>query len=429
MGIRNILHIDMNAFYCACHAAARPDLYRGKATAVAGSPETRHGILVTASYEARARGVRATMTVREALYACPNLILIPPDFSLYRQYSARVFELVNEYTPLVEICSIDECFADVTGCSQFGSPEEIANTISMRIQMELQLSCSIGISNCKFLAKMASDMKKPNGITKLNPEDVQAKLWPLPVGQMYGVGQSTATRMIHLGITTIGQLAAAPDAQLNRIFGIRGMALKQWANGIDERPVQSIPEAPVSIGHSITLPNDIDNPDDIQSVLLNLADQVGRRVRRRNVVGRTVQVTIRYKTMRTITRSKTLPEATNLTEVLYQTAKDLVYQNITKGIGIRLLGISLQQLVTDSSDDEIHVLPSLQLNLFEEPDLQASQDTVQSQEKLKKLTKVTDQLRDKFGEDSVIRGRMIQPHESNGLRNKKDRGTSLQKWD
>ncbi|OFW78530.1 MAG: DNA polymerase IV, partial [Alicyclobacillus sp. RIFOXYA1_FULL_53_8] len=340
-GSGQILHIDMNAFYCSCHAAAEPLTFARKPTAVAGNPETRHGIVVTASYEARRRGVRATMTVQQAVRACPNLILIPPDFELYREFSRRVFALIQEYTPQVEVFSIDECWADVSGCSQFGTPLDIARKIQTRIQAELRLPCSIGIGPNKFVAKMASDLKKPMGITEISPDDVATKLWPLPVEQMFGVGKSSAERLQRLAIRTIGDLAATDLKKLAPLFGKRSFAIHEHANGRDQSRVSSEQEPAKSVGHSITLSADTADFEELSTVLLNLSDQVGRRVRRHKRVGKTVQLTLRFANRNTITRSKTLPRATDLTEDIYKTAQALLLAHRRSDQKVRLIGVSL----------------------------------------------------------------------------------------
>lgn len=436
---RQILHIDMNAFYCSCHTAVDPAKYSGKPTAVAGNPETRHGILVTASYEARKRGVRATMTVPEALRICPELILIAPDFQLYRQFSTRVFSLVEQYTPQIEVFSIDECWADVTGSTYFGTSRVIAETIQKRILTELGLPSSIGIGPNKFLAKMASEFKKPLGITEIQTCHVAEKLWPLPVGQMFGIGTSSAQRLERIRVRTIGDLAGMDLAKLTGMFGKRAVDLKDRANGRDESPVVSEREQAKSIGHSITLAQDSSDFEELSTVLLNLSDQVGRRVRRHALVGKTVQLTVRYGNRKTITRSKTLPQRTDLTEDIYHTAQALLQQHTSPGQGIRLLGVSLSQL---SGRDAPSAEPAgQQLTLFDqfsEPltenlhaDARASDQlavvNADKARKMRKLANVTDLLRDKYGEDIVLRARMLRVHESNQLRDGKSRGTSLQK--
>lgn len=418
---RQILHLDMNAFYCSCHAAEEPALYSGKSTAVAGSPETRHGVVVTASYEARKRGVRATMTVMEALRVDPSLILIQPDFSLYRKYSKAVFDIVGRYTPDIEIYSIDECFADVTHSRLFGSAQDIAAAVQAEIETELHLPCSVGIAPNKFLAKMASDMQKPRGLTILPADAVPKRLWPLPVETMFGVGASTAKELNARQIHTIGDLAGTNRDRLQRWFGKRGLELHDHANGRDDSPVSAAVETAKSIGHSITLPADEQAEDALKTVLLNLSDQVGRRLRRHHLLTRTVQLTIRFPNRDTITRSRTLPEATDLTETIYDCAVQLLHENRSPQRQVRLLGVAVQNLQEERLGDG----GGVQLNLFEtfaKPDIQQAQT-----EKRRQLAQVTDSLRDKFGEDIVVRGRMLVQSDSKSLRNHKARGTSLQK--
>jgi DNA polymerase-4 len=249
---RIILHIDMNAFYCSVHAAEEPERYGGKPTAVAGSVELRRGILVTSSYEARAMGVRTGMTVRQALKACPELILISPDFDLYRKYSKGFLRIAGNYTPLIEAVSIDECFLDITGSSQFGTPVEIAETIRSRVKYELSLPCSIGIAPNKLLAKMASDMRKPDAVTILRRREVPQLLWGKSCQTLYGIGAKTADKLLRLNIRTIGELAAADERMLLERFGIYGGWMKRAAHGIDDAPVEPLREAAKSIGHTTT---------------------------------------------------------------------------------------------------------------------------------------------------------------------------------
>ncbi|WP_067932192.1 DNA polymerase IV [Alicyclobacillus kakegawensis] len=429
MAERDILHIDMNAFYCSCHAAADPHRYRGKPTAVAGSPETRHGVVVTASYEARRFGVRATMTVPQAVRVCPSLILIEPDFSLYRAYSRKVMQIVREYTPLVEVFSIDECFADVGGSGQFGSPAEIARTIQRRLQQELGLPCSVGIGSNKFLAKMASDRKKPLGITEIRNAHIRDRLWPLSVDKMLGVGRSTARRLKGMGLSTIGDVAAARPHILERRFGKRGVELWRLANGLDDRPVVPVRPPNKSIGHSITLPQDATDLEEVQTILLNLSDRVGRRLRRHGAAGRAVQVTIRYATRETITRVMTLERPTDVTEDVYAAALALVRAHWQPSRPIRLLGVSVQQLRYPGEAAPV------QLPLFPEgEDAWAPRGFHQgalvgesTSRRWQRLDRVMDWLRDKYGEDIILRGRMLAPHASSELRNERTRGTSLQK--
>jgi DNA polymerase-4 len=406
---RVILHIDMNAFYCSVHESVQPELYKGKPIAVSGSVELRKGIIVTSSYAARARGVKTGMQVREARRLCPDLILIQPDFDLYRQYSKAFMRIAYSYSPLVESVSIDECYVDITGSKLFGSPLEIASSIQKRIKTELDLSCSIGVAPNKLLAKMASDMKKPDGLTVLRLRDVPVVLWPMPCVELFGIGRKTADKLKRLGIDTIGQLAEADEYMLAKHFGVMGPALKIGANGIDHSVVNPEREQSKSIGHTTTLPHNVTDRGEVVRVFLNLADQTARRMRRQSLVASTVQITIRNPEMLTITRSMTLSAPTEQYEVIYDAACQLYDRNWETGQSIRLLGITLQNLSPKKESP-------LQLDLFE----------YEKQPKREKLTEIMDALRDKFGEGAVLTAGMMGNDPSSLIRNHKVRGTSLQ---
>jgi len=407
---RVILHLDMNAFYCSVHEAEEPEVYAGKATAVSGSIEQRKGIIVTCSYAARKLGIRTGMNVREALRIDSNLILITPNFDLYRRYSKGFMSIANQYTPLIEQVSIDECYLDITGSKLFGTPLHIAETIQKRIKQEWNLPCSIGVAPNKLLAKMASDMKKPNGITVLRRRDVPHILWEKPCVELFGIGQKTAEKLKKLHIHTIGELASTEESLLLKSFGVMGAWMKDAANGIDNNEVKSEREVNKSIGHTTTLPEDLTNSEDINRVLLNLSDQTSRRLRHQGLVAGTVQITIRKPDMTTITRSYTMDTPTHNMEEIYKQSQRLFAQHWRYGDPVRLLGVTLQNLQPLQSS-------AIQLDLFsynEEPKKEA-------------LTKVMDKLRDKFGESAVLTAGMLTDDPSSLIRDKKIRGTSLQK--
>jgi DNA polymerase-4 len=406
---RVILHVDMNAFYCSVHEAEEPDKYRGKPTAVAGSVELRKGVIVTSSYAARRLGISTGMLVNQALKKCPNLIVISPDFHAYRKYSNAFMNIAYSYTPCMEATSIDECYLDISGSKQFGSPLEIATEIQKRIYKELSLPCSIGIAPNKLLAKMASDMKKPNGLTILRIRDVPKVLWDKPCGELFGIGGKTADKLRKLNIHTIGQLAKADDKLLKQNFGVLGVWMKQAANGIDHSPVLEEREQSKSIGHTTTLPEDICTKEDVHRVLLNLSDQVARRLRRKQLVAGGVQITIRTPDMKTITRTHTLHAPTDITEEIYEEACLLYSEHWGWKKPVRLLGVTLQHLM--SKEDA-----AIQLDLF----------NYQKQPKKESLTKAMDILRNKFGENAVLTAGMLGDDPSVLIRNHKVRGTSLQ---
>lgn len=406
---RVVLHIDMNAFYCSVHEAEEPEKYRNRPTAVAGSVELRKGIIVTCSYAARKRGISTGMTVAQGLKKCPELILIKPDFHLYRKYSRAFMDIAYGYTPLLQAVSIDECYLDITGSKQFGTPLDIAHEIQARVADELGLPCSIGIAPNKLLAKMASDMKKPRGITVLRIRDVPALLWDKPCGELFGIGRKTAEKLKRLRIHTIGQLAAADERLLIEKFGVAGSWMKRAANGIDDSPVREERDKNKSIGHTTTLPRDVTQTEEVQRVLLNLADQVTRRLRRQNLVAQTVQITIRTPDMKTITRSQSLDTVIERAEDVYREACELYRRHWNEGKPIRLLGITLQNLVAKEES-------AVQLDLF----------NYEEQPKKESLTKTMDLLRDKFGENAVLTAGMLTDDPSALIRNHKIRGTSLQ---
>lgn len=407
---RVILHVDMNAFYCSVHAAEQPELYAGKPTAVAGSSEKRKGVIVTCSYEARKQGIKTGMVVNQALRKCPDLIVISPDFHLYRKYSKAFMKIAYEYTPDLEATSIDECYLDITGSKQFGTPLQIAEEIQKRINDELGIPCSVGIAPNKLLAKMGSDMKKPNGITVLRLRDVQKVLWNKPCAELFGIGQKTADKLRKLNIHTIGQLAKADEHMLKEYFGVLGTWMKQSANGISHSPVVANREPNKSIGHTITLPEDISSELDINRVLLNISDQVGRRLRKHEMMAGGIQITIRSPDMKTITRSQVLQVPTDYDKDIYREALNVFYKQYGAGKPLRMLGITLHSLVPKSES-------AVQLDLFD----------YQEQPKKESLIQVMDALRDKFGENAVLTAGMLGDDPSTLIRNDKVRGTSLQK--
>ncbi|WP_051330726.1 DNA polymerase IV [Aneurinibacillus terranovensis] len=354
---RVILHIDMNAFYCSVHAAHEPEKYRGKPIAVGGREQERRGILVTASYECRAKGVKTGMTIWQARRLCPEIIIIHPDFDLYRDYSRRMISILHDVTDRVEQASIDEAYLDITDCYQQGTPVEIALGIQKRIYRELSLPSSVGIAPNKWLAKMASDMKKPNAYTILRKRDLPGVLWPLPVGKAYGVGKKTEERLKELNIHTIGDLAHAEIDFLRMNFGVKGERLKRRVNGEDESPVNPhAHEQRKSIGHSTTLSYDVDDGKALRHVLGQLAGSLSERLRKRHVMALNIQLTIRYADWQTITRSAMTEKPVRASEDILLYADTLLEKNWS-GAPVRLLGISAQKL---QDDEDVKI----QLDLF-----------------------------------------------------------------
>ncbi|MFF2448688.1 DNA polymerase IV [Neobacillus sp. NPDC058068] len=380
---RVILHVDMNSFYASVEMAYDPTL-KGKPLAIAGNVEERRGIIVTCSYEARKYGVKTTMPLWEAKKLCPQLIVRKPNFERYRAASMGMFEILRQYTTLVEPVSIDEGYMDISESFEFGSPIEIAESIQKRVMEQLDLPCSIGIAPNKFLAKMASDMKKPMGITVLRKRDIPKVLWPLNTNEMHGVGKKTAEKLTTIGIQTIGDLAKGNEIQLKSLLGINGIRIKERANGIDTRPVdpESIEEFK-SIGNSTTLPRDVSNQQELFQVLDSLAETVSVRLKRKNVLASALAITIRYKDRKTITRSKKLPNPIHHKEDISSFAKQLFLKS-WNGESIRLLGITGNDLV-----DHDHAYKQLDLFSYEKD------------AKKEPLLKTLSSLREKYGKNII----------------------------
>lgn len=380
-GPRVIFHVDMNSFYASVEMAYNPDL-KGKPLAIAGNPEERRGIIVTSSYEARAKGIKTTMNVWEARKLCPELIVMRPNFDRYRAASREIFKMLADITPYVQPVSIDEGYMDVTDSLTQENPVQIAHDVQQRISNELDLPCSIGVAPNKFLAKMASDMKKPMGITVLRKREIHEILWPLPIEKMYGVGEKTAEKLKRIGVETIGDLAKKDVYGLKQILGINGERLQNRANGVDPRPVD--PDAVYefkSIGSSQTLPHDTTNEREIQQLMELLGDNVARRLNRKQAAGKSVQLMIRFHDRKTITRSKKLTHYIETKEEILQIASELL-QSHWNGDPVRLIGITVQDI-----NEKQHI--GKQLDLF----------TYEKEQDKEKLYTAIEDLSKKYGKN------------------------------
>lgn len=378
----------MNAFFAACHQAQEPAL-KGKPVLVSGDPSSRHGIVLTASYEARRFGVKTAMPTAQALRLCPQALIVAPNFRLYSFYSKQIMAILNSFTPLVEQYSIDEAWLDVSGCENlFGPADNIAREIKQKIKHQLDLSCSIGIAPSKILAKMASDLEKPDGLVIITADNIASRIWPLAVDKLFGVGPQTTAALNSLGVFTIGDLAGFPLAVLKQRFGAYGPYLAQLAQGQDHSSVDPNPDTAKSIGNSITLPQDAETAAEIETILLALAEEVGTRLRRRNLKGSTITVSVKTPDFRLITRSRTYPEATNLTETIYRRAGEIYRQHL-QGQRVRLVGVTVSNITAASA--------GTQLSLFS-----ASED-----DKRARLAQTVDQVRARFGDRSLVRARLL----------------------
>ncbi len=369
---RVIMHLDMNSFFASVEQAANPKL-KGIPLGVAGNPKERRGILVTCSYEARAFGVYTTMTVGEAKRRCPNITIVPPQHDLYRQMSDSVFEILRSYTEWVEPVSIDEAYIDTTEIGGLTRAYDLAREIQLRILAELDLPCSIGIAPNKFLAKTASDMKKPMGITILRKREVGKMLWPLPVIEMHGIGKRTEEKMHSAGIKTIGDLATAEKITLEGLIGKNGLRLKERANGIDMRPVDpESAEERKSIGSSTTLPIDLTEFEECVPIFERLAKKVASRLELKLLAGITISIQIRYADWQNTTRSRTLQQAIYLEEDITAVALQL-FQQHWDNEPIRLLGVTIANVIERSE-----MIKQLTFDNYEQQDKEYQMDQLMS---------------------------------------------------
>jgi len=384
---RVIMHLDMNAFFANIEQQTNPDL-QGKPIAVIGRGRT---VVTTASYEARAFGVKTGMNTWQAKQACPQIIFVVGDNRKYADTSTRIMGMMREYTPLVQVFSIDEGFLDLTGSlSLFGSAERIAYLLKARIRHELGLTCSIGIAPNKLLAKLASDMQKPDGLTIIPPDKVAEVLENLPVKELCGIGSNVEKQLARFGIQTCGQLGRYPVEILKRHFGVIGECLSQMGRGVDGSPV--VPpedeEEVKSIGHSMTLDRDISGRESLLKYLLQLSEMVGRRARRYGVEGKTIHVTVRYDDFSTVGRQRTCTDPTNQTAAIYRMAIAIL-DTFDLSRPVRLLGVRITNLVHKGK----------QMSLFEENSRSA------------KATAAMDEANNRFGSFTVTYGSILETEE------------------
>ncbi|MEW6332224.1 MAG: DNA polymerase IV [Pseudomonadota bacterium] len=378
-----ILHIDMDAFYASIEERDRPGL-RDKPMVVGGNPDKR-GVVAAANYTARRNGIHSAMPTSQAKRLCPKLIVLPPRHTYYAQVSQQIRDIFHRYTPLVEPLSLDEAFLDVTHSHRlFGDATEIGRRIKREIRDELRLTASVGIAHNKFLAKIASEAGKPDGFLEVNPAGVQAFLDRLPVSKLWGVGKVGERSLHKHGIRTIGELRARTPAFLGELFGSWGETLWELAHGRDARAVVPDHKAK-SISHETTFAEDITDAEALRGWLLDLTRQVATRLRCNHLRGRVVIVKIRFADFRTITRSRTLPQSTDVTQELWDTGLALLLPNLPlRHRGVRLLGFS----VSGFEDAE-----SRQTDLFSEP----------AREKNVRLDTASDWILTRFGRTALTR--------------------------
>jgi DNA polymerase-4 len=389
---RIIACVDMDAFFASVEQRDNPDL-RGKPIAVTGAGERT--VITTSSYEARAYGVKTGMTTYEAKRRCPHIIFVTGDNKKYTRACMMLEEICLRFTPDIEIYSIDEVFLDITGSHHlWGGPEHLARTIKDTVRTELGITCTVGMGPNILIAKLASDLAKPDGFRWIDEDTVASVMEALPVKKLWGIGPHTEEKLRAMGITTCGALGRASLPVLAKHFGVLGERLKDMGNGKLERPLETESPEPKSVGHSITLPQDIWKRDEIVNCLLMLSEKVGRRARRYGHKGKKITLTVRYADFKTFTKQTTLPAHTNDTGEIYHAAVAIL-DGIRLRKSIRLLGISLSALGKDDS----------QMSLFRDP----------GRERKAAMAKAMDAVNDKFGEHTITYASTITREEGPGV--------------
>lgn len=380
-----ILHVDMDAFYASIEQRDDPRL-QGRPVVVGGSANGR-GVVCAASYEARKFGIHSAMPAARARRLCPRAVFIPPRMEHYANVSSEIRDIFHQFTPLVEPLSLDEAFLDVTGSETlFGSSVEIGRRVQETIHKETKLAASVGVAPNKFLAKIASDLEKPQGFVVVDPNNIHGFLHPLPISRLWGVGRVTEQAFQRLGVRTIGDLSRYPLKALQEQFGQHGEHLHQLALGIDLRHVEPARKAK-SVSHETTFPHDIQDPEILRAWTIELADQVSWRLRQQQIEGRTIQVKMRFANFDTITRSQQTVTPTNVTSEIQRIGLEIL-SRIELKQPVRLLGLGVSSF-DDSSQR--------QKSLFDEED-RGNQQRVDA---------AADQIRKKYGHQSLTRGSNI----------------------
>jgi len=398
---REIIHLDLDAFYASVEMLDNPEI-AGKPVIVGGGG--KRGVVTAASYEARKFGVHSAQPVATARRLCPDGVFLPVRMGRYKEMSDRVFEIFRRFSPLVEALSIDEAFLDVTGTDRlFGGALEVARKIKEAVASETGLTVSAGVAASKFVAKIASDMNKPDGLTVVPRGKEKEFLGPLPVGKLWGVGKVTETALHRMGVKTIGDLASVPAENLKKRFGKHGLHLHRLANGIDDREVE--PEHEVkSIGHEDTYDEDIRDREAIGKELLSLAHRVSSRLRRKGFRGRTVTLKVKYRDFTQITRAATLPSPTDDGATIYRTVLPLLKKTEAGRRPVRLLGISVSHFGEKRFPREEWG----QIPLFgqrPEPRPPSSRGTTaRDPARTAKLNEAVDRIREKYGERGIRPG-------------------------
>ncbi|MEA2086917.1 MAG: DNA polymerase IV [Candidatus Caldatribacteriota bacterium] len=391
----SIIHLDLDAFFASVEQRDNP-AYRGKPLIVGGisggKGNSNRGVVCAASYEARKYGVHAGMPIWEARQKCPRGIFVPSQMNKYVKASKKFFQICSDYTPLLEPLSVDELFLDVSGCeSLFGSSETIGRKIKERVYQELGLKISVGIAENKFLAKIATNLGKPDGFYIIPSKDVQKILYPLPISTLWGIGKKTEELLNKSGIYRVEQLVLMPDSILENLLGKNGKKIKLLAQGIDESPVTP-PSTAKSIGKETTFSTNITEKTVLIKELLKISQLVGYAARKKGYKGRTITLKIRFQDFTTFNRSKTLEDPANLDDIIFKTVVELLDKVRYKKSGVRLLGIKLSNLTLGKGIKQLKFLR-------DEED--------KKDDKLQQLTQSLDKIKEKFGSKAVTRASLL----------------------
>ena len=391
-------HVDVNSAFLSWSALKHlqdgdvQDL-RTIPAVVGGDEAKRHGVVLAKSGPAKKYGIQTGESLFAARAKCPGLTIVPPDFDFYVQNSKALIKILGDYTPDVEQYSIDEAFLDMTGTEAlFGPPLTVAHTIRRRVKRELGFTVNVGVAPNRLLAKMASDFEKPDKIHVLTQDMVPQKLWPLPVGNLFGVGPKSVKRMHEIGIYTIGDLANADADILRGVFGVRGQVFRDYANGIESEPMTRSEVKDNSYGNSVTTPQDLKRPVEADATMLALCESVAGRLRMDGKTARVITVQLVDNAFRRSSHQVTLNSPTNSTDVIYRTARELMRQ-MWPDRPVRLVGVSAEKTGTDNFE---------QLDFFTDP---AKTD------KQEKLDRAADALRARFGEGAILRAKLLHPDE------------------
>ncbi len=391
-----IIHVDMDAFFAAIEVRNNPGL-KGKPVMVGGGINAR-GVVSTCSYEARNYGVHSGMSTAKAQKLCPDGIFISAGLRGYVYASACLQKIFEKYSPLVQPSSVDEAFLDITGTERlYGGPVDLVRRLKDDIREKLNLTCSVGISPSKYLAKMASGLNKPDGITVMDRNRFKVVFYPQPVDALWGIGESTKNALAKKGIHTVEDLAGSDAEFLKRIFGKNGYGLSSMSRGGDNSEVKSFPDMPhdKSMSHETTLRVDIQDPSLIRATILWLSDKVSRRMRKSGYIGRTISIKVRSSDFQTITRSYTLTRSTDRCDVIFQNAIRLIPKEYGMKIKVRLLGVRVSHLKKIRAGYEDERSPDKD----ESCQLELLSDAVETH--VTQLTSAVDAIRDKYGEHSI----------------------------